>query len=85
MWQRNLTIFAGPFMNFVAAVVILFVFIQAGGIRQPSLTIAQVVKGTPAAAARLQPGDRLVAGDGVTFKKLGRRRHPSSSRAPSRT
>jgi len=57
--QRN--IFAGPFMNFVAAVVILFAFIQVGGIQKPSLTIAQVVKGSPAAAAGLQVGDRLIA------------------------
>ena len=68
VWQRNVTIFAGPFMNFVAAVVIIFVFIQAGGMQAPSLTIGQVVKGTPAAAARLQAGDRLVAGNGVAFK-----------------
>ncbi|MGD0998939.1 MAG: M50 family metallopeptidase [Thermoleophilia bacterium] len=68
VWQRNLTIFAGPLMNFVAAVAIMFVFIQAGGIQQPSLTVAQVVKGSPAAAAGLQPGDRLVAGDGRIFR-----------------
>jgi regulator of sigma E protease len=68
VWQRNITIFAGPFMNFVAAIVIMFVFIQAGGNQVPSLTIAQVVKGTPAAAARLQAGDRLVAGNGTVFK-----------------
>ena len=33
VWQRNITIFAGPFMNFVAAVVIMFV-VHPGG-RQP--------------------------------------------------
>jgi regulator of sigma E protease len=69
VWQRNVTIFAGPFMNFVAALVIMFLFIQTGGYQQkPTLTIGQVVKGTPAAAARLQPGDRLVAGNGAVFK-----------------
>jgi regulator of sigma E protease len=67
VWQRNITIAAGPFMNFVAAVVIMFVFIQAGGLQQPTLTVAQVVKGTPAAAAGLRAGDRLVAADGRTF------------------
>jgi regulator of sigma E protease len=67
VWQRNLTIFAGPLMNFVAAVAIMFVFIQAGGIQQPSLTVAQVVKGSPAAAVGLRAGDRLVAADGRTF------------------
>ena len=68
VWQRNLTIFAGPLMNFVAAVAIMFVFIQAGGIQQPSLTVAQVVKGSPAAAAGLQAGDRLVAADGADLQ-----------------
>jgi regulator of sigma E protease len=68
VWQRNVTIFAGPFMNFVAAVAIMFVFLQAGGIQQPTLTVGQVVKGTPAAAAVLRPGDRLVAADGTTFR-----------------
>jgi regulator of sigma E protease len=68
VWQRNITIFAGPLMNFVAAIAIMFVFIQAGGIQTPSLTVAQVVKGTPAAAAGLQPGDRLVSADGTAFK-----------------
>ena len=68
IWQRNLTIFAGPFMNFVAAVVIMFAFIQAGGWQpQPTLTVAQVVKGTPAAAVGLRAGDRLVSADGHTF------------------
>lgn len=68
VWQRNLTIFAGPFMNFVAALVIMFVFFQAGGIQQPTLTVGQVVKGAPAAAAGLRAGDRLLAGDGTTFR-----------------
>ena len=67
VWQRNITIAAGPVMNFVAAVVIMFFFILSGGFQQPSLTIAQVVKGTPAAAAGLRAGDRLVAADGRTF------------------
>ena len=69
MWQRNVTIAAGPVMNFVAAVVIMFVFIQAGGYpAKPTLTIAQVVKGTPAAAAGLRAGDRLLSGNGVVFR-----------------
>jgi regulator of sigma E protease len=68
IWQRNVTIFAGPFMNFVAAVVILFAFIQVGGIQKPSLTVAQVVKGSPAAAVGLGVGDRLIAANGATLK-----------------
>ena len=68
VWQRNITIAAGPFMNFVAALLIMFVYIQAGGyLQQATLTVGQVVKGTPAAAAGLRAGDRLVAGDGHRF------------------
>ena len=68
VWQRNITIFAGPFMNFVAALAIMFVFIQVGGIQHPTLTVATVVKGTPAAAAGLRAGDRLVSANGVAFR-----------------
>jgi regulator of sigma E protease len=47
----------------------MFVFIQAGGyLQRPTLTIAEVVKGTPAAAAGLKDGDRLVSGDGAAFR-----------------
>ena len=64
VWKRNLTIFAGPFMNFVAAVAILFVFLLAQGIATPSLTLDEVVEGTPAAAAGLRAGDTIVGADG---------------------
>ncbi len=68
VWQRNVTIFAGPFMNFVAALVIMFAFFQVGGIQTASLTVAQVLKGTPAATAGLQVGDRLIAVNGTPLK-----------------
>ena len=68
VWQRNITIFAGPFMNFVAALAIMFVFIQVGGVQHPTLTLATVVKGTPAASAGLKAGDRLVSADGVALR-----------------
>jgi len=67
VWQRNIAIAAGPLMNVVAAVVILFVFFQAAGVPKPTLTVGQIVKGTPAAASGLRAGDRLVAADGVRF------------------
>jgi len=68
VWQRNLTVFAGPFMNIVAAVVILFVFIEVSGVQRPTLTVASIVKGSPAAAAGLRAGDRLLAANGTTFR-----------------
>ncbi|HMK93729.1 MAG TPA: site-2 protease family protein, partial [Thermoleophilia bacterium] len=68
VWQRNITILAGPLMNVVAAVVILFVFFQAAGIPRATLTVDQIVKGTPAATSGLRAGDRLVSADGVALK-----------------
>ena len=68
IWQRNITILAGPLMNVVAAVAILFVFFQAAGIPRATLTVDQIVKDTPAAASGLRAGDRLVSADGVALK-----------------
>jgi len=64
IWKRNLTIFAGPFMNFVAAIVILFAFLMIQGTATPSLKLDEVVAGTPAAKAGLTAGDTVVGADG---------------------
>ena len=73
VWKRNLVIAAGPLMNLVAAVVILLVFLLAQGIVQPTLTIENVVKDAPAAAAGLKAGDTLlggrVVGSGAPFQE----------------
>ena len=69
VWKRNLTIFAGPLFNFLAAVVILFVFLLAQGIVTPTLKLDKVVptvkiggktQQTPAARIGLQKGDTLI-------------------------
>ena len=41
VWQRNITIFAGPFMNFVAAAVILILFIGIQGVPTATLKIGR--------------------------------------------
>ncbi len=64
VWQRNITIFAGPAMNFIAALLILFVFVWIQGTATATLTLDVVQKGTPAASAGLQPGDKLLGADG---------------------
>jgi regulator of sigma E protease len=75
-WQRNLTIFAGPFMNFVAAVVIFFVFIQVQGVPTATLTLQSVaptvkINGvdvrTPAAIVGLRAGDTLIGANGTVW------------------
>jgi regulator of sigma E protease len=65
-WKRVAVIAAGPLANILVAFAILFVvFAVSGGPSQrPSLEVGAVESGTPAAAAGLQPGDRIVAVNG---------------------
>ena len=67
VWKRNVTIFAGPFMNFLAAAVIILLFVAISGVPKATLTLEEVVKDTPAAVAGLVAGDTLIGADGVTW------------------
>lgn len=61
LWQRAIIVAAGPIANFVVAIVILSGFALAfGELRTPPI-VGAVQPGTPAAAAGLQKGDRIVA------------------------
>ena len=65
-WKRIAVIAAGPLANILVAFAILFlVFAISGGpSSRASAQVAAVESGTPAAAAGLQPGDRIVAVNG---------------------
>lgn len=56
---RIATILAGPFMNFVMAFVFFSIVFVAAGV--PTVVVSEVYPGTPAQAAGLQAGDRVVA------------------------
>jgi regulator of sigma E protease len=56
---RIATILAGPFMNFVMAFVFFCVVFVAAGV--PTVVVSEVYPGTPAEAAGLRAGDRVVA------------------------
>lgn len=62
VWKRIVVIAAGPLVNVVIAFAILFVLALTVG--QPSNEVEEVQSGTPAAGI-LQPGDEIVAVDGV--------------------
>lgn len=64
IWQRFLIVLAGPLANFILAIAIFMgVFSIAGEPTEPVIVEA-VSPGTPAAAAGLKPGDRIIAIDG---------------------
>ena len=65
-WKRVAVIAAGPLANVAVAFLILFfVFALSGGpSNQAAREVFAVTSGTPAAAAGLQPGDRIVGVNG---------------------
>ena len=63
-WKKVAVIFAGPGTNLVFAIAIFFMlFLLVGG--KATRTIEQVQEETPAQAAGLRPGDRIVAVNGM--------------------
>ncbi len=82
--QRAAVIFAGPFMNYVLAIVIMiciFVFTGIPILAEKPLVIGNVAPGYPAEEAGIKPGDLLLSVDGrevetitdvqeVVFKKI---------------
>jgi len=66
-WEKFSVILAGPLMNVLIAIVVfagLTLSLGVGVVKDA--TIAQVSPGMPAAAAGIQPGDRIVAINGQT-------------------
>jgi regulator of sigma E protease len=68
VWQRFLIVAAGPFTNFLVAVVILCGFVVAYGEPRTPPVISALVKGSPAAIAGIRPGDRITSMGGMTVK-----------------
>lgn len=83
-WKRVAVIAAGPLANVLVAFLILFVVYSVSGAPKSSATaeVAKVVSGMPAAAAGLEPGDRVLAVNGrrVTYGDLTSRIRSSHGR-----
>jgi len=63
LWQKLFIIFAGPAMNLLLPVLVVWGTLAAG-IDRPLAVVGTVERGSPAAGAGLRPGDRIVAVDG---------------------
>lgn len=64
VWKRLLTVFSGPFMNFVLAYLIFVVLLMGFGISTKTALVGSIMKDMPAERAGLKVGDRIVAIDG---------------------
>jgi regulator of sigma E protease len=75
-WKRIAVIAAGPVANVVVAFVLFFaVFMTGAPTGNPTTKVDAVQQGSPAAAAGLHPGDRVVAVNGhpaKTFEQVSR-------------
>jgi regulator of sigma E protease len=69
VWKRIFVIGAGPAVNIVLAFVILY--FVAFNFPETNNEIGKVEAGSPAATAKLQPGERIVAVDGKRFAGEG--------------
>ncbi|MGI8945142.1 MAG: M50 family metallopeptidase [Thermoleophilaceae bacterium] len=90
VWKRVVVIFAGPAVNLLLAVLLLFVFFWAVGAPEASTSeVGLVEKGFPA-ESRLQSGDRLISIDGksgdpaVLSKQIRSHRCPGKPEAGCR-
>ena len=61
LWQRAIIVAAGPVINFLVAILILAGFALAYGESRTPPTIGLVGPNSAAAAAGLQPGDRILS------------------------
>ena len=70
VWQRALVVLAGPVANFLLAFLILLGFTLAFGQNVTTTEIGSVQPKSAAAAAGLQPGDRITSLDGREMDKF---------------
>ena len=68
LWQRTAVIFAGPFANFLLAVVLLGGMSMAYGVRTAPPRLEVIVAGGPAERAGLRGGDLITEVDGTAIK-----------------
>jgi regulator of sigma E protease len=81
VWKRLVVIGAGPFMSLLTAFVLLWGVIAINDTYEASNRVAQIERGAPAATV-LEPGDRVLAVDGVRGDLERLRAQISTHRCP---
>lgn len=70
LWAKFVIVAAGPLANFLLTIFVFTYFIFTVGITSTRPVIGSVVANSPAQAAGLQPGDRVLAIDGKKVKNF---------------
>ena len=70
LWQRSLIVAAGPIMNIVLSIVLLFIVFSVTGIPAGNLKVQEVVAGGPADRAGIKVGDVILAVNGRSASNL---------------
>src|SRR6185436_15684171 len=73
-WRRILAAAAGPVANYLLCAFCFLMAALLSGREESTLTLQRVMKGSPAEAAGLRGGDRVVAVDGrpiTAFEQIG--------------
>ncbi len=70
LYQRAAVVFAGPFANFIFAILIMATFFYVYGQVDTPAVVSSVVEGSAAEEAGLQKGDVIVAVDGSEIKRF---------------
>lgn len=70
LWQRSLIVLAGPLMNLVLSVVLLFFVFGVSGIPTGRIAVLDVLPGGPAERSGIRKGDVLLAINGKTVERI---------------
>lgn len=68
LWQKALIVVAGPAANFILTIGIITYFLYSGGMASTDPVVGEIIPDTPAAAAGLRAGDRIVKLDDTLIK-----------------
>ena len=68
LWQRAIIVAAGPFANFILAIVVIAGFLMAFGAYVAAPLVGTVVPGSAAAQAGIQAGDLILSVNGTNIQ-----------------